>query len=142
MKSPNNYKIMKFLKIFLSILVIVSIFIIGFFTYYVSDYVLPWDRAEVINTVQSWGGLSDLPKNATNFEYKKEGSIFTREFTVEFDAPKSEIENWILKSKGLQQKPSKIIKNTRIFEVRGYENSMGGKVYIKDNHVKINMMWS
>ena len=77
---------MKFLKIFLSILVIVSIFIIGFFTYYVSDYVLPWDRAEVINTVQSWGGLSDLPKDATNFEYKKEGSIFTREFTVEFDA--------------------------------------------------------
>jgi hypothetical protein len=63
-------------------------------------------------------------------------------FTVEFDAPKSEIENWILKSKGLQQKPSEIIKNTRIFEVRGYENSMGGKVYIKDNHVKINMMWS
>ena len=101
---------MKFLKIFLSILVIVSIFIIGFFTYYVSDYVLPWDRAEVINTVQSWGGLSDLPKDATNFEYKKEGSIFTREFTVEFDAPKSEIENWILKSKGLQQKPSEIIK--------------------------------
>ena len=70
---------MKFLKIFLSILVIVSIFIIGFFTYYVSDYVLPWDRAEVINTVQSWGGLSDLPKDATNFEYKKEGSIFIPE---------------------------------------------------------------
>ena len=138
MKSPNNYKIMKFLKIFLSIFVIFSILIIGFFTYYVSDYVLPWDRVEVINTIQSWGGLSDLPKNATNFEYKKEGSIFTREFT----APKSEIENWILKSKGLQQKPSKIIKNTRVFEVRGYENSMGGKVYIKDNHVKINMMWS
>ena len=55
MKSPNNYKIMKFLKIFLSILVIGSIFRIGFFTYYFSDYVLPWDRAEVINTVQSWG---------------------------------------------------------------------------------------
>lgn len=133
---------MKFLKTVISIFVIFLIFIIGFFIYYTSDYVLPWDRVEVINTVQTWGGLSDLPKNATNFEYKKEGTMFTREFTVEFDAPKSEIENWILKSKGLQQKRVEIIQGTKIFEVRGYENSMGGKVYIKDNHVKINMMWS
>lgn len=133
---------MKFLKTVISIFVIFLIFIIGFFIYYTSDYVLPWDRVEVINTVQTWGGLSDLPKNATNFEYKKEGTMFTREFTVEFDAPKSEIENWILKSKGLQQKRAVIFQGTEIFEVRGYENSMGGKVYIKDNHVKINMMWS
>lgn len=133
---------MKILKIFLSLYVVFSILIIGFFTYYISDYILPWDRTEVRNTVQSWGGLSDLPKNATNFEYKKEGSLFTREFTVEFDASESEIEIWILKSKGLQQKQAEIIQGTKIFEVRGYENSVGGKVYIKDNHVKINMMWS
>lgn len=147
MKSEVRYRkddtrLKKFFKILLIIFSLITICVGAFIFSLTTNIVMPWDKNESKKSVQVWGGLAEFPVNAENFEYEQRGSMFTRQFIIEFDAPKTEIDDWILKSKGLHQKTPVIDGNSKIYEVRGYENSIGGKVEIKNRHVRINMSWS
>ncbi|MFD1605068.1 hypothetical protein ACFSJW_00580 [Flavobacterium artemisiae] len=110
---------------------------------YFSTLVMPWQKEEVIKTTLLWGGLDKLPKNAEFTNMEKRGSMFTRQFIIEFTSKREDIEKWKSLSKRLKNKIPKIKANTEIFEIYpGEDGAMGGKVEITGNNVKINISWS
>lgn len=115
------------------------------FTYlnFFSTIVFPWQKAEAIKTTLNWGGLAELPEGAENLSVEKSGSMFTRTFTIEFDADQKEIENWILNSKRLIENKPKVKGVNKTYEIYPGENkSLGGKVSIEKGKVIIRMSWS
>ncbi|MNK62699.1 hypothetical protein D3C87_818860 [compost metagenome] len=104
---------------------------------------MPWNKDEVIKTTLKWGGLKELPTNSEIITLEKRGSIFTRQFIIEFVSSENEIKNWIKKSKRLKNNQPKSDTNKMIYEIYpGEDDSFGGKVEIKKDTVKINMSWS
>lgn len=55
-----------------------------------------------------FGGLKEIPKNAKIINIEKHGSSFTKQYIIEFTSSKSEIEQWIRKSKRLKNNIPKI----------------------------------
>ncbi|PZX91877.1 hypothetical protein DOS84_18255 [Flavobacterium aquariorum] len=115
------------------------------FTYlnFFSNIIFPWQKTEAIKTTLNWGGLAKLPKEAENLSVEKSGSMFTRTFTIEFNADQKEIENWILNSKRLKDNKPKVKGVNETYEIYPGENeSLGGKVSIEKGKVTIHMSWS
>ena len=130
----------KIIKILASLLFVLLVF--GYFNFF-SSIVFPWQKAEAIKTTLNWGGLAELPKEAENLSVEKSGSMFTRTFTIEFNADQKEIENWILNSKRLKNNKPKVKGVNEIYEIYPGENeSLGGKVTIEKGKVTIRMSWS
>jgi len=131
---------MKIVKIF-SILVLLGMFFL--YIIWFSPFVMPWQREDVIKCALSWGQLEKLPDNAEIVSMEKRGSIFTRQFIIEFESSESEINKWMHQSKGFQNNIPKIIKNTKVYEIHPKSlQSYGGRVEITGNKVLINMSWS
>ena len=133
----------KVLKITLAIFsfcfLCVAIIIIGYFT----NVIFPWERTKSIQEAIDMGGLSELPIEAENIEIEKRGSMFTRQYVIEFDCTEAEIEKWIDKSKRLKNNIPKIEGKTKIYEIYpGEKGAMGGKVKIEKSKVSVNMSWS
>lgn len=113
------------------------------YLYFFSSLVFPWQRQEVISITREWGGLAEFPKDASQFEFEKRGSVFSRQFIIEFEASDSEIEKWIENSKRLKDISPIERANKKTYEVYpGEKKSFGGKVEIEGNKVLINMSWS
>ncbi|MGE6355139.1 hypothetical protein ACQKCJ_14825 [Flavobacterium sp. NPDC079362] len=118
------------------------IILLGYLNYF-STYVMPWQKEEAIKSALLWGGLKEIPKNAKIINLEKHGSSFTKQFIIEFTSSKSELEQWIRKSKRLKNNIPKIQLNIRTYEIHpGEINSYGGRVKIKQDTVSINMSWS
>jgi len=131
---------MKVIKIFLVLLFLGISFL---YLNYFSSFIMPWDREEAIEAALSWGKLEKLPKDADITNMEKRGSIFTRQFIIEFTSSESEIKNWILKSKGFKDVKPEIENGTKKYEIHPKDlKSSGGHVKIKGNTVYINMSWS
>lgn len=130
----------KTIKILASLLFVVLVFTyLNFF----SSIVFPWQKTEAIKTTLNWGGLAELPKKAENLNVEKSGSMFTRTFTVEFNADQKEIEDWIQNSKRLKNNTPKASGKNKIYEIYpGEKESLGGKVTIENDKVIIQMSWS
>ncbi|MFM2213647.1 MAG: hypothetical protein RL427_910 [Bacteroidota bacterium] len=108
-----------------------------------SSIVFPWQKTEAIKTTLNWGGLAELPKEAENLSVAKSGSMFTRTFTIEFNADQKEIENWILNSNRLKNNKPNLKGVNEIYNIYPGENeSLGGKVIIEKGKVIIRMSWS
>ncbi len=130
----------KTIKILASLLFV--LLFIGYLNFF-SSIVFPWQKAEAIKTTLNWGGLAELPKEVENLSVKKSGSMFTRTFTIEFNADQKEIENWILNSKRLKNNKPKVKGVNETYEIYPGENeSLGGKVSVENGKVKIQMSWS
>lgn len=118
---------------------IMLLFYLNFF----SPFVMPWQKEETIKTALIWGGLAKLPENVKITKLRKYGSLFTREFVIEFTSSKDEIEKWIIRSKRLKYNCPKIKAKTEIYEIHpGEFNSYGGEVKVDGNKVVIHMSWS
>lgn len=134
------------MKLFKTIfLVLVTLFTCLILFFYISNsYVLPWEKEEVIETTLEWGGLNELPKDIKNLKIDKRGSIFTRQFIIEFEVNHlKQINDWIHKSKRLKNNTPTIKEDKRIFLIYpGEQGANGGKVEIYGKEVKINMSWS
>lgn len=119
------------------------IFSILFYRVFISDEVFPWNRDKAIETALKWGGLEKLPEKIDLIKVEKKGSIFTRQFIVEFSSEDAEIKKWINKSKTLKNN-NPILKNKRTIYniIPGEEGALGGKVEIVKNKVLINISWS
>ncbi|MFC6098117.1 hypothetical protein ACFPVY_15805 [Flavobacterium qiangtangense] len=127
------------LAIFSFCFLCVAIIIIGYFT----NVIFPWERTKSIQEAIDMGGLSELPIDAENIEIEKRGSMFTRQYIIEFNCTEAEIEKWIDKSKRLKNNIPKIEGKTKIYEIYPGENgAMGGKVKIEKSKVSVNMSWS
>lgn len=106
-----------------------------------SSYVFPWDKKEAVATTLTWGGLAPLPTDDITIEEK--GSMFTRQFMIEFTAGKDEIEKWIKNSKRLQNNNPTQSGSNVIYKIYpGEEGSFGGTVKVDGTKVIINMSWS
>ena len=53
--------------------------------------------------------MSPLPKSAERIDVEVGGSIFTREFKVEFQASEADIKDWLVASEGVAFSPSRSI---------------------------------
>lgn len=116
-----------------------------FFLYlnFFSSYVMPWQKEEAIQSALTWGGLAALPENAEIIKIGKYGSVFTRQFKIQFTSSKAEIEKWILKSKRLKSNVPKFQKETKIYQIHpGELDSYGGEVTVEGNTVFISISWS
>lgn len=126
--------------------IICMFFLFGMFCVYInyfSSFVMPWQKEDAIKCALSWGQLEKLPQNAEIIDMEKRGSIFTRQFIIEFESSESEIKKWMLRSKGFKNVIPKTLKNTKTYEIHPKElESYGGKVEITGNKVLINMSWS
>ncbi|WPO77704.1 hypothetical protein [Flavobacterium sp. KACC 22761] len=131
---------MKIIKVIAVILFLgISFFYISCF----SSIVMPWQKEEAIEAALSWGQLEKLPDDAEFIHIEKRGSMFTRQFIIEFTSSESQIKKWMLKSKGFKKSTLEIKNKTKIFQIHPKElQSYGGKVEITGNKVLINMSWS
>lgn len=135
----------KFIKrIALGILIVFTLFIGLFVFSYFANIVMPWQRAEAIEAALDWGGLHDLPESADIISIDTEGSMFTREFIIEFSCDQTELQNWVEKSGLNNLERIKEENGVRVYQVPGQSGSIGGKVYIDVNksYVIIDMSWS
>ena len=131
------------MKVVQFILVIFILMISYLYIDVFSSYVLPWKQKEAIQSALIWGGLNDMPKNSEIIAIEKRGSMFTRQYIISFKSNKSDIQNWVQKSKRLKNNLPKKIGNNLIYSiVPGEKKSYGGKVEIKNDTVTINMSWS
>lgn len=131
---------MKIAKI-ISILFLLIIFFLYLNCF--SSFVMPWQKEDAIKCALSWGQLENLPEKAEIISMEKRGSIFTRQFIIEFESSESEIKKWMQQSKGFQNNIPKIRKNTKVYEIHPKSlQSYGGRVEITGNKVLINMSWS
>lgn len=131
---------MKIIKV-----VIVVLFLGMFFLYlnFFSPLVMPWQKAEAIEAALEWGQLAELPSDADIISMEKRGSIFTRQFIIEFTSSETEIRKWILKSKGFRKSELKMKNGIIIYEIHPKDGkAYGGRVEVNENKVLINMSWS
>ena len=139
----NNKKIKILKKILSYFLIFSGILIFSVYLIFFSNFVMPWEKNEIIKTTLNWGGLNKLPENSEIIKIEKNGSMFTRQFIIEFESSNSEINSWIKNCKNLKNITPKIENNTKVYEIHpGEDGANGGKVEINKNIVKINMSWS
>lgn len=104
---------------------------------------MPWQKEGAIECILIWGGLHEIPKDAEITSLRKYGSMFTRQFKIEFTSSPSEIKKWILESKRLKNNKPEIENGNKVYNIHpGELNSYGGEVKIKGNTVFISMSWS
>ncbi|MDH5608699.1 MAG: hypothetical protein OEY56_04410 [Cyclobacteriaceae bacterium] len=126
-------------------LLILFILFIGLFVVpYFANIVMPWDRAHAIDAALEWGGLNELPENADIISVDTEGSMFTREFIIEFNCGQKELDLWIQQSGLNKLSPEKDENGIKVYRVPGQKGSIGGLVYVDINkgNVIIDMSWS
>ncbi|HEY3403643.1 MAG TPA: hypothetical protein VGK59_09670 [Ohtaekwangia sp.] len=135
-------KILK--RIGLGLLIGFALFLGLFIVPYFANIVMPWDRAEAIETALTWGGLENLPDNADITSVDTKGSMFTREFIIEFNCGQEELEEWIQNSGLTKLTPRTDDNGLKVYQVTGQEGSIGGHVYIDNEkgNVIIDMSWS
>lgn len=112
---------------------------------YFSNTVMPWSKSNAIETAFSWGGLGNLPANATDVAVEKKGTAFSREFIVTFKCNNNDINGWILKSPGMANVISKDISSGKTrYHIPGKNGAIGGTVIIDrpNRTVVVDMSWS
>ena len=113
---------------------------------YFANIVMPWDRSDAVEAAITWGGLANIPRTADIVSVDTEGNMFTRTFIVEFILDSKEIDNWVKRSKRLNNATFKNDNNGVItYEIYpGEEHAIGGTVIIDkcENRVIIDMSWS
>jgi len=130
----------KILKILGSLFIILTLYI---YLQFFSGYILPWDKEEAVQTTIKWGGLAPLPINKEDVDIEKKGSLFTRQFIIEFTASESQIKDWVKNSIRLKDNSPEKKEKKKIYDIHpGEEESFGGNVEIEGNNVKISMSWS
>jgi hypothetical protein len=101
-------------------------------------------RQSAIDAATTWGRLAPLPPSAQNVQVEVNGSMFTREFVITFDAAPAVIQQWIAASPG----PSSATTSTA-GSITTYAIKPGGgaqfaevKVDSSTNRVVIRTHWS
>ena len=67
--------------------------------YFVCQHYL---KQSQISTTLDWARMNHVPPSATNIRISTQGSMFTREFTLKFDAPETDMREWLENSPGTE----------------------------------------
>ena len=129
-------------KIKVVILTLISIFIIGISLFYFSNFVFPWEKKNVIETTLDWAGISQLPVNNEDISIEKRGSIFSRQFILNFETSNKNIEDWIERETVFKNINPIQKNNSKTYNIKGKNGSFGGQIIIENRKVLINMSWS
>jgi hypothetical protein len=105
MYKQKKFKIIN--RIISYFLIFSTLFIFSIYILFFSNIVMPWEKNEIIKTTLDWGGLNKLPENSKIIEIEKRGSMFIRQFIIEFESSNSDINSWIEKNEKLKKKYSK-----------------------------------
>ena len=95
--------------------------------------------------VLDWGRLAPFPKSATKLSIETSGSMFTRGFRVQFQAPAKEIENWLKASPGTANvAPEQVTPTKRKYYVTPGKGAEHAEVNVDDetHTVNIYVYWS
>ena len=97
-----------------------------------------------IEATKEWAQLSDFPSSATNLSVKTQGSMFTREFTVEFNAPIADVEKWLNESPGTKGVTPAIDGKIRIYDIEPGGGAQHAELELDEStgRVRINTYWS
>ncbi|HMV09219.1 MAG TPA: hypothetical protein PK325_10725 [Cyclobacteriaceae bacterium] len=136
---------MKIIKRIALILLLVFFLFLGLFVIpYFANIVMPWQRAEAINTALEWGGLKELPHGSEVISVETKGSSLTREFIIEFTCEPKALQTWMQESGLNQLTPVEEWNGLRVYQVAGKEGAIGGKVFADytEGRVVIDVSWS
>lgn len=97
-----------------------------------------------LKVTRKWARLNEFPTTAKNLNVQTQGSIFTREFTVEFSAPLADIEQWLSESPGTENVVPTIEGKIRIYKIAPGDGAQHAELELDESsgHVKINTYWS
>ncbi|RPH29907.1 MAG: hypothetical protein EHM93_16655 [Bacteroidales bacterium] len=133
-------------KVTKTLLIVLSIAILFLIINISSDRVMPWNKQQAIITTLSWAGLEPLPESSSEIKVWKKGSMFSRQFIIEFTSDQNSIDKWLNENSRLKNmKP--IIHSSSIvkYDIHPGENgAIGGFITIDKelNKVTIDMSWS
>ena len=119
---------MKFSKKLTIAFIVLSITLIVLFVVpYFANIVMPWQKSNAIKTALGWVGISRLPPHAKNVSVKTKGSMFTRQFILEFYSDSTEFKDWIQQVPKIKGSPPTMLTDATIeYEVRPGENGSNG----------------
>lgn len=103
------------------------------------------DKPSAISCTREWARLESFPKSAQNLKVIVEGSMFTREFVIAFDAPKKDIDEWLMKSPGTKGvKPQIQADGSLFYGIKPGGGAQYAEVVIsnKGRHARIRTYWS
>ena len=113
--------------------------------WYVFDAESRLNRESSFAAVYEWVRIDPIPSSATNISISTRGTAFTREFTLQFDAPKDKVLTWLKESPG----PSETVPTTKPNGAKHYEIKPGSRatkaeIFVSPNgeHVRIHTYWS
>jgi hypothetical protein len=141
MESVKKIVVRSLLGLSIVLVSLIGLFVIPYF----ANIVMPWQRADAIEAALKWGDLADLPDNVDKISIGTKGSMFTREFIIEFTCDKKTIGEWILESNGLRNADIHNGDNGVVtYQVDGHQGAIGGTVTIDETNGKviIDMSWS
>ncbi len=124
--------------ILISALIFVVTIVVGYI------YVQRANYYSALDATKEWSRLNDFPTTAKDFTVEAEGSMFTREFTIQFDAPLSDIEIWLNESPGTREVTPTINGNLRIYMIEPGGGAQHAELDLDENtgRVRINAYWS
>ena len=97
-----------------------------------------------LSTAKDWAQLNDFPTTTTNLTVDIEGSIFSREITIQFDAPIEDIKDWLNESPGTKDIEPIINGSTHKYSIQPSGGAQHAEVIldVETEHVWINTYWS
>ncbi len=119
-------------------LILLALIVGGYF------YIQRANYYSAIEATKEWARLNDFPATATNLTVETEGSMFTREFTIQFDAPLSDIQIWLNESPGTKDVVPTINGNTGKYSIEPGGGALHAELDLDEStgHVTINAYWS
>ena len=97
-----------------------------------------------IKCVCEWARLAPFPRSAANLTVRTSGSMFTREFDVEFDGPLKDINDWIALSPGTTALVPEKAGSRRHYSIIPGGGAEFAELTVDDatGHVHIHAYWS
>jgi len=134
--SSGRYPLMKILT-YISITIIIVSLVSGYL------FINNSNRNSALNTTLKWARLSSFPKCAKDLELVSSGSMFTREFVVEFTCPKSALKKWIDNSPGLLDAVQKKKGDIIIYSIKPGAGAQFAELTVnwQTNHVIVKTYW-
>ena len=101
------------------------------------------ERKEAMDATLEWGRLAPFPASAQEIMLKAEGGLFSRAFSCQFKASKSELETWIKSSPGLLEAESTYSDGKTKYRINPGGGANRAEVTIGDDgSVQIYTSWS
>ena len=109
------------------------------------DIESPLNRNSAFSAVYEWARLEPIPSAAKNISISTTGSMFSREFNLNFDASKADIESWLSISPGTKSvTPEKTVQGDLYFKISPGGGAQGAEVTVSSEgtHVWVHAYWS